>query len=59
MKVEYKYRKAVERKMKLEPIVQRKYERMTKDVLAKGGSMKTGRWKERKMNVSCKVIHEM
>lgn len=59
MKVEYKYRKNVERKTKLIPIIHRKYERMAKHVLAKGGSMKSGRWEERKMNVSGKVIHDM
>ena len=58
MKVEYKYRMANVRKEKLVPIMQRKYEHMVKEVVAKGGSMKSGRWSERKSNVSNKSMNK-
>lgn len=56
MKMEYKYRKTIERKMKLNPIVERKYERMTKEVIAKGWSMKVGVGGVRKMKVSGRKV---
>lgn len=48
MKVEYKYRRVNERKKELEPVIARKEEKKIVQVLAKGGSMSTGRWTERK-----------
>ena len=48
MKVEYRYRKTVERKATLEPICNRKAMKEATAVLKKGGSLKTGRWGTRK-----------
>ena len=48
MKVEYKYRSVCERKKELEPVLVRKETKKFEQVLSKGGSMKTGRWTERK-----------
>ena len=48
MKVEYKYRRANERRNELEPVLARKEHKKFVQVIAKGGSMKTGRWTERK-----------
>ena len=54
MKIEYHYKKTLKRKANLEPIIRRKYEKLVKEVLTKGGNMKTGRWCERKSNVKVK-----
>ena len=48
MKVEYRYRKTVERKATLEPICIRKAMKEATAVIKKGGSLRTGRWDARK-----------
>jgi hypothetical protein len=44
MYIEYRERKACARKVRRIPIIERKYEKMAREVLTHGGSFKSGQW---------------